>query len=138
MSFRRTVRLVIVDASSMIDVIGGEPTWNGRFAEWQTAGAMLLAPPHFRAEIANALLRGVRLEAADSIVRLQRLFAAGVDVIDRGMVGIYDSLEVAARHGLSVYDAAYLSLAVELDGELATNDRALANAARAEGVEVID
>jgi predicted nucleic acid-binding protein len=83
-------------------------------------------------------LRSVRLEAADAIVRLQRLFAAGVDVIDRGMVGVYDSLEFAARHGLSVYDAAYLSLAVELDGELATNDRALAHAARAEGVEVID
>jgi predicted nucleic acid-binding protein len=36
-----------------------------------------------------------------------------------------------------VYDALYLQLAVDVDGELATLDRDLARAARAEGIEVV-
>jgi predicted nucleic acid-binding protein len=35
---------------------------------------------------------------------------------------------------LTVYDATYLWLAVDVDGELATFDRALVRAAQAEGV----
>jgi len=38
----------------------------------------------------------------------------------------------------SVYDAAYLSMAMDLEAELATRDRALARAARTEGIVVID
>ena len=41
---------------------------------------------------------------------------------------------LAERHRLSVYDATYLWLAIDVDGELATFDRALATAAEAEGV----
>ena len=44
------------------------------------------------------------------------------------------ALLLAERHHLSVYDATYLSLAIDVDGELATFDRDLARAARAEGV----
>ena len=65
------------------------------------------------------------------------LFAAGVEVADRGLPGVFDAVELAARHGLTVYDAVYLQLVLELDGELATLDRALARAARAEGVPVV-
>jgi predicted nucleic acid-binding protein len=46
-------------------------------------------------------------------------------------------VELAARHGLTVYDAAYLQLVLDVDGKLATCDRALARAARAEVVTVI-
>lgn len=41
------------------------------------------------------------------------------------------------RHGLTVYDALYLDLALREDAELATLDAALARAARAEGVQVV-
>jgi predicted nucleic acid-binding protein len=36
-----------------------------------------------------------------------------------------------------VYDAAYLYLAMDVDGELATRDRDLIAAAAAEGIEVV-
>jgi predicted nucleic acid-binding protein len=36
-----------------------------------------------------------------------------------------------------VYDASYLQLALDIDGALATLDRALAAAANAEGIEVV-
>ncbi len=46
-------------------------------------------------------------------------------------------LELARRHQLTVYDAAYLELAQRKNFSLATLDRALASAARAEGVSLI-
>jgi len=42
----------------------------------------------------------------------------------------------AQQHGLSVYDAAYLALAMGCDEALATNDRGLTTAAIAAGVTV--
>jgi predicted nucleic acid-binding protein len=136
-SIGRPLRLVVVDASTMVEVVIGEPGWTERFVRWQESGALLVAPPHFRSELANALLRSVRLEPLDVIGRLQQLFLAGVDLIDRGFVGLFEAVELAARHGLSVYDASYLALAVDLEGELATLDRALAMAATAEGIAVV-
>ena len=137
MSFTRPVRAIVVDASTMVEVLGGNREWVDRMSEWQDADAMLLAPPHFRSEMANALLRSVRLDALDVVSRLQQLFEAGVDLVDRGFSGLYDAVELAERHGLSVYDALYLSLAIEVDGELATSDRALVRAAEAELVPVV-
>ena len=138
MMFSHTIAAVVVDASSMVQVLEGDPEWTDRLAVWQDQGAVLLAPPHFRSEMANALLLSVGLEPVDVMARLRQLFRAGVDVIDRGFVGLFDAIELAARHHLSVYDASYLALALELEGDLATVDRALAAAARAEGLEVID
>ena len=46
-------------------------------------------------------------------------------------------MQLARRRGLTVYDAAYLELALRLQCPLATLDRALAKAARAEGVVLI-
>jgi predicted nucleic acid-binding protein len=137
MSFSRPLTAVVVDASSMVEVLTGHPVWSERIDRWQDAGAMLMAPPHFRSETANAMLKGIRLEPTDVIARLQQLFLTGVELVDRGFEGLYDSIELAARHGLTVYDAAYLQLVLEVEGELATCDRALARAARAEGVTVI-
>ena len=45
-------------------------------------------------------------------------------------------LGLCRRHGLTVYDALYLDLALREDAALATLDTALARAARAEGVHV--
>jgi predicted nucleic acid-binding protein len=137
MTFGRGPRVVIVDASAMVEVVVGDPVWTQRLSAWQEAGVMLLAPPHFGTEVANALLRGLRLEPGDVGARLRELFRAGVEVVDRGLIGLVDAIDLAAGHGLSVYDAAYLALAVELEADLATRDRSLAGAAEAEGLVVI-
>ena len=47
-------------------------------------------------------------------------------------------LMLARRHGLTVYDALYLELAVRLDIPLASLDRALIRAAEAEQVNLAD
>lgn len=137
MTVGRGPRVVIVDASAMVEVVVGDPVWTQRLSTWQEAGVMLLAPPHFGTEVANALLRGLRLEPGDVGARLRELFRAGVEVVDRGLIGLVDAIDLAAGHGISVYDAAYLALAVELEADLATRDRSLAGAAEAEGLVVI-
>ena len=46
-------------------------------------------------------------------------------------------LALARTHRLTVYDAAYLELALRVDAPLATLDRKLAAAARAAGVPLV-
>lgn len=137
MSLTRAIPVVVADASAVVETIGGEPVWEERVRRWRSEGVMILAPVNLRTEVANALLLGVGLDASDVIGRMRHVFEAGLDVADRGLVGVFDAIELAARHGLTVYDAAYLALALEVDGELATTDRALAAAALAEGVSVL-
>jgi predicted nucleic acid-binding protein len=48
-----------------------------------------------------------------------------------------ETLQLARKHGLSVYDAAYLALAKSNRVPLATLDRALEAAAIAEGIEIV-
>jgi predicted nucleic acid-binding protein len=98
---------------------------------------MRLAPVHFRSEVGNVLLRGSDLPPGEVPLRLLRLAQSGVETTDRGWYGVAQAVQLADRHGLSVYDALYLQLALDLEAPLATVDRALANAALAEGLEVI-
>ncbi len=117
--------------------LGGDPRWTSRWDEWQGSDAQLLAPPAFRHEVANALIRGQRKPAAVAAVLLERLFGSGIDIA-LALRGLIESGALAERHGLTVYDAAYLQLALDTDGELATLDRALGTAARREGLVVHD
>lgn len=125
---------VVVDASAAMAFLAGDEVWLERWTAWTEAEAMVLVPPHFPVEVANALLRSARLPAIDASARLARLYATGIDVADRGLPGLVGAIELADQHGLSVYDALYLDLVLDIEGELATLDRDLARAAAAEGV----
>jgi predicted nucleic acid-binding protein len=135
-TFSRSLPIVVVDASVALGFLAGELTWVDHLRRWAEADAMLLAPPHFPAEVANALLRGARTSAVEAASRLERLFASGVETADRGLPGLLGAVELAERHTLTVYDALYLDLALDVDAELATLDRDLARAAAAEGLTV--
>jgi predicted nucleic acid-binding protein len=93
---------------------------------WETANSALLA------------IRRARLnhqEATDQLRDIRRLrITVDRDAMQRALDATVD---LAARHSLTVYDAAYLELAVRLGLPLATLDGPLATAAQAEGVEVI-
>jgi len=71
-------------------------------------------------------------EAIAAMGRLRRL-----PLEDAGAGGDGSVLALATRHALSAYDAAYLSLAVDRTLPLATLDRKLAAAARAEAIEIL-
>lgn len=72
-------------------------------------------------------------ETEDLLARLQTLAA-----ISATTPSSLETLLLARRHRLTVYDAAYLALAVEERAPLATLDRALEAAARAEGVKIVE
>ncbi len=117
----------------------GSPTAD-RFWKQVRSGAPLHVPSLWWFECANALVVARRRNrlTRDQAEKLGRLFgslpldtaaAPGGDAIARLQV-------LAERNNLSAYDAAYLDLARRLMVGLATLDKRLAAAARAENVEV--
>ena len=97
-----------------------------------------VVPGIFQHEIRNVLVvneRRGRIDRTDSarfLMRLRNLHLLHDDAHDEEAV-----LALARDHMLSAYDAAYLETALRRGDSLATLDRALANAAAAEGVALI-
>lgn len=138
MSLTRAKRAVVVDASVAIPFLLGDSDWSEAWAGWIRAGDMVLAPAHFPTEVANGLLRGTTIGSADQVIaRVSELYATGIEIADRGPRGIESAIHLASEHGLTVYDAAYLDLAMEIDADLATRDGDLRAAATAEGVQLV-
>jgi predicted nucleic acid-binding protein len=137
MTFSAPLPPVVVDASFAVEaLLEGGPSLE-RWVEWIRDGRMRLVPAHFWAELANALLLGRRFEPGRAALTVGAAARAGLETADRGLAGVADALDLASRHRLTEYDALYLQLAADVDGELATLDRDLARAARAEGVGVV-
>jgi predicted nucleic acid-binding protein len=101
-----------------------------------TDGAIL--PFHWKAEIANGLLMGIRRKRITPEDRSQILSefeqlkleidVAGLDQVWTG------ASQLADVHGLTVYDAIYLELAVRRRLQLATLDGKLEKASKALGI----
>lgn len=137
MTFRVAPTPLVIDASAAVAFLAeDEDALVARWSTWVADRRLRLVPAAFRGEVANALLRGKRLDPAVVGDALRNLEESGFDVADRGLSGMLEAVELAARHGLTVHDAAYLWLAIDVDGELATRDAALIRAAEAEGVPI--
>ena len=76
-----------------------------------------------------------RLRGGEAALVMAQL--RGFPIVDAGQGEDGPILALALRHGLTGYDAAYLALAIAEGQPLATLDRRLAAAARAEGVAVL-
>jgi len=126
---------VVVDASVAVElVIGSRPDVPAAWQTWLGAKRQLLVPAVHWTEVGHVLLRRAGRDPLEAAERLMMLEGFGPQTADRGPAGVRMAMSLAARHGLSVYDATYLWLAMDVDGELATFDGALVSAARAEGV----
>lgn len=98
----------------------------------------LWAPAIWQLEVPNALLVAERRKRVDRTARLEvleRISGLGIRVdtapLDLKMISL-----LAERRNLTTYDASYVELALRLGLELVTLDRALAQAAAAEGIAV--
>lgn len=97
-----------------------------------------IVPGIFWYEIRNVLLRAERsgrIQNQDTEQFLQRLDELRMEA-DHGHNGA-ELLDLARRHRMSSYDAAYLETAIRNRASLATLDTALASAATREGVEIL-
>ena len=93
-----------------------------------------IVPGNFWYEIRNVLVRAERQgrihqDGTDRFI--ERLDALVEPDLNHNEAA---TIELARRHGLSFYDAAYLETALRRQADLATFDRALAAAVRAEGI----
>ena len=94
-------------------------------------------PAHWWFELRNVLLVGERrgrLDAAQ-IRRFLRLLA-GLDIQTDPAPNETSVFQLARRHRLTIYDAAYLELAVR-HGAIASLDNALVRASEMEGIETV-
>ena len=98
------------------------------------AGTPLVVPTLWPFEVANSLmilLRRKRILAEERHRALGALARLPLVLDDEGCRLAFERIsELAADHGLSVYDAAYLELALRRQLPLASRDAALRRAAR--------
>jgi predicted nucleic acid-binding protein len=113
-----------------------------------TAGALrrvvaegAIVPSLWRLEVANVLRNAIRRGRCDELYAdrsLDRLGRYPITVDDETNDHAWGATRVLARErGLTVYDAAYLELAIRSCLPLATCDRALIAAAGVSGVETL-
>jgi predicted nucleic acid-binding protein len=128
----------VLDASIVIDwaLDEGHPTAGAARERLQTDTAQ--SPTILWFEVRNGLIiaerRGRATEDYSSaFLRKLDQFPVTIDTTPNEV----EVMALARRHRLTVYDAAYLELALREGVPLATLDGPLANAARAEGVPVL-
>ena len=95
----------------------------------------LIAPDLYWYEVRNIAVKNVRrgrLPKSELDIVLAAIDAFPIELRAAG-AGV-DAMSLANRHALSFYDASYLALARTENALLATLDRSLSRAARAEGV----
>ena len=133
---------LVLDCSTTLAWVYGEETTQAVRAVFGAVGSGgAWVPALWRLEVANVLEMGVRRGRHDAAFRDATLADLALLPIrvdpetDRHAWGA--TARLAARHGLTLYDAAYLELARRLDLPLATLDHALRDAASAEGVPLL-
>ncbi|WP_417470697.1 type II toxin-antitoxin system VapC family toxin [Maricaulis sp.] len=131
---------LVVDASAALGWVlktQGGPRSDEFLAELRRY--RLIAPDVFAWETSNVLrLWAVRgsLNLDDT---LQQLHDLRITVLPPRVTGhIYELTEFARSVGLSLFDAAYLALAIESGGELVSRDKALLTVARANAIPCHD
>jgi len=106
----------------------------------QVAAARLLVPSIWPYEVANAFRNAIRRRRVDDTAITgvcARIEGLGIEVVATHDAGVRQHLAVAAAHGLTAYDAAYVELALQRRCALATLDARLADAARNAGLAVL-
>lgn len=137
MSFAFDRPPVVLDASVAIaSALQQLPQTAAALERWAEEARTRLVPATFWSETADGLLVGNRVDRNAVRGHLADLSDLGLEVADRGLAGVLETIDLAERHRLTIYDALYLYLALDTDATLATYDGKLARAARAEGVEL--
>lgn len=135
--------MIVVDSSIMIAVALDEMSPSHlpiRLSLAISEGTKAIAPAIFVFEFRNALLMSERRKriGPDAVAMgLAFLLGFGIEVdAVPGPEGADRILALARRHGLTVYDAAYVDPAVRRGATLASLDGAMVRAAAGEGVAV--
>jgi predicted nucleic acid-binding protein len=117
------VRVFVVDASLVVKWFVPEVNWVAA-RKWLDASHDYLAPELIFPEVGSILWKKVRrseLSSQEAQSLLNDLSGVGVEAVSmRALVS--DAHALAVRTGITVYDAAYLTLAVRLETQVITGD----------------
>jgi predicted nucleic acid-binding protein len=133
---------LVIDASATLAwCFHDEQTSKSRGLLREVVSRGAIVPPHWRFEVANGLQMAVRRQRIDIAFRDLTLADLGaldisVDSESEGQAWT-TTVALADRHGLTIYDAAYLELAQRRRVSLATLDEGLVRAARASLIAVV-
>jgi predicted nucleic acid-binding protein len=115
--------------------------WTDSLLDRLRAGERIAVPAHWPTEISNGLLmarRRKRIQFGRPELFWEELAVLPIDVeLPLTPIQAKAVLALCERHGLTVYDAAYLELAMRKGLPLATQDSDLLKAARVEGVMLV-
>ena len=104
-------------------------------------GLLFLVPPLWFCETANILLvlqRRKKISASDRATYLRSLEGLTLQIDDEAPLIAYHAVsDLADKHGLTVYDATYLELALRRKLGLATRDEALRRVAKNLGIKTL-
>lgn len=104
-------------------------------------GMKIFVPAHWGVEVANGLIMAERRKRASQadITEALGLVAALPVASDEETTrrACSDTAALARQYGLTIYDAAYLELAMRCGATLATTDKALVAAAKTAGVPIL-
>ena len=127
-------QLIVLDASVAISIVRGEPEGQAAAAAisgWTREGARIMVPSQFWLEVVNTLVRRRGWPGADVLRSIHEMDQLGIETVNLDRAAVVLAIDLTERHRLSSHDAAYLALAVVVDGFLATFDLALTAAAGA-------
>jgi predicted nucleic acid-binding protein len=136
------MKALVIDGSTAIGfVLKDEQASHALKALESVEGGMpTFVPAHWSVEVANGLIMAERRKRASQadITEALNLVAALPVIIDdeTAQRAGSDTAALTRQYGLTIYDAAYLELAMRRGASLATTDHDLAKAAKAAGVTV--
>ncbi len=128
-------KILILDSSAMLSCLMPDenPDWGDSLLD-KIAEEGAVVPNLWTLEIANSLLVAERRKRIDQKMRLallKALSALPIKVDPHTTDYAFNKTSsLAEKHSLSLYDAAYLELAIRLKGHLASCDQALIKAAK--------
>lgn len=95
-----------------------------RLLDIARAGACVLAAPStLPVELANALRYSRRLEPEQTLSLIEQVAALGIELFPSSAQRVREATALAYHHDMTVYDALFLQLAMELGCPLVTADR---------------
>ena len=129
---------VVLDASvALAAVLPDEDSTFARSALAMAANDGLVVPALWAYEIQNGLVTAIRRDRIDEPSAMEALRAIGLLGAEVDCPREYGrEAEIALRHGLTAYDAAYLVVALKTGAHLATTDATMQRAAKAAGVSL--
>lgn len=134
--------MLVLDASlTLASIMRDETTEAAQAAMLRVVQGGAHVPSLWRLEVANVLrnaIRRGRCDVAFADQALEDLDALSITVDVQTDVHAWSAtLALSREEDLTLYDAAYLELALRLDATLLSSDKAFVAAARRRGLEVV-